>query len=105
MTNPYGFEDIDPNELQRRLDAGDATVIDVREEFEYAQGHIPGATLIPLGEIPSRVDEIPDDAILVCRTGARSGNACAWLATQGKANLANLDGGTMAWTMEGYDVE
>ncbi len=105
MMNPYGFEDIDPTELQRRASEDGATIIDCRESWEYEMGHVPGAILIPMGEIPGRVDEIPDGAVIVCATGNRSGNVCAWLATQGKENVANLDGGTQAWMMEGFDVE
>jgi rhodanese-related sulfurtransferase len=99
------YEDIDPDELQRRVDEQDAAVIDVREPWEYARGHVPGATLIPMGEIPGRMDEIPDGAVLVCATGNRSGHACAWLAEQGKEGLANLAGGTQGWILHGLDVE
>jgi rhodanese-related sulfurtransferase len=99
------YEDIDPNELQRRVDERGAPVIDVREPWEYARGHVPGATLIPMGEIPQRMDEIPDGAVLVCATGNRSGHACAWLAEQGKEGLANLAGGTQGWILHGFDVE
>ncbi len=102
-TAPY--EDIDPYELIRRVDEADATVIDVREPWEYQRGHVPGAVLIPMGDVPERIDEIPDGAVLVCATGNRSGHACAWLAAQGKRDLANLAGGTQGWTLHGLDVE
>lgn len=99
------YEDIDPYELMRRVDEEGATVIDVREAWEYGQGHVPGAVLIPLGDVPSRIDEIPDGAVLVCATGNRSGHACAWLAQHGKNGLANLEGGTYGWNLHGLELE
>jgi rhodanese-related sulfurtransferase len=98
------YEDIDPAELRRRVSERDAAVIDVREPWEFERGHVPGATLIPMGEIPRRIDEIPDGAVLVCASGNRSGYACAWLAEQGKEGLANLAGGTQGWILHGFDV-
>ena len=51
----------------------DVVLLDVREDWEYAEGHIPGAVLVPLGQIPDRLDEIPQDktVIAVCRSGNR----------------------------------
>lgn len=98
------YEDIDPYELMRRVDEHDAAVIDVRERWEYDQGHVPGAVLIPLDELSEREDEIPDGAVLVCASGNRSGVACGWLARRGKTGLANLAGGTQGWILHGLDV-
>lgn len=104
-TRTMSYEDIDPQELQRRVAEHDAPVIDVRESWEYAMGHVPGAILIPMNEIPSRVDDIEDGTVFVCASGNRSGQVCAWLAAQGKNDLANLAGGTQGWMMHGLDVE
>lgn len=98
------YDDIDAYEALRRIEDG-ATVIDVREPSEYAQGHVPGALLLPLGEVGARAEEIPDGAVLVCATGNRSGRACAWLAQQGKTGLANLAEGTQGWIQHGLSVE
>ena len=103
--NMHGYEDIDANEAKRRANEDGAVIIDCREAWEYEMGHVPGALLIPMGEIPERADEIPDGAIIVCASGNRSSNVCAWLAAQGRQNLANLAGGTQGWMMEGFDVE
>ncbi len=105
LTKTATYEDIDPYELMRRVNEEAATVIDVREPWEYQQGHVPGAILMPLGDVPDRIDEIPDGAVIVCATGNRSGHACAWLADRGKQGLANLAGGTYGWNLHGLDLE
>ncbi len=85
--------------------ADDAVVVDVREADEWAAGHAPNAVHIPLGELTSRLNEIPDgDTVpIVCRSGARSGRAVAWLAQQG-FDVANLDGGMKAWAAAGKQL-
>ena len=91
-----------PKELKEKLDGGEAlTLIDVREDNERAIGHI-GGTLIPLGEIPQRFEEIPRDkpVVVYCRSGGRSGRAIEFLEGQGFANLSNLVGGVLRWSDE-----
>ena len=105
VNQDFDYVDIDVHELRERMENGNATVIDVRESFEFDMGHIPGAKPMPLSTVPDNLDDIPDGAIFVCASGNRSGQACAWLAQQGKTGLANLAGGTQAWVMEGLDVE
>ncbi len=85
----------------------DVVLIDVREDWEYAEGHIPGATLIPLGEIPNRLDEISKDktVVAVCRSGNRSGQATDFLRKQGFDNVHNMQGGMNAWGQAGYEIE
>ncbi|WP_205471745.1 rhodanese-like domain-containing protein [Nocardioides sp. SYSU D00038] len=76
-------------------------VLDVREDFEWAEGHVEGATHIPLGELGQRLDDVPDGQVLVvCKVGARSGQAVAWLAQQGR-DVVNLDGGMLDWEAAG----
>lgn len=80
----------------------DHLLFDVREQHEFDEMEM-GGTLIPLGEIPSRFNEIPKEGkvIIHCRSGARSANAIAWLQqAQGYTNLYNLKGGIMAWKSE-----
>ncbi|MED3660497.1 rhodanese-like domain-containing protein [Ureibacillus sp. FSL K6-8385] len=89
-------------ELINLLDANeDLNIIDVREDFEVANGMIPGAVHIPLGELPERLEELDPskEYIIVCRSGNRSGKACQFLESQG-FNAVNLEGG-----MEAYDGE
>lgn len=77
-------------------------VVDVRMPDEYVEAHVPGAILIPLPELPARVDEIPDaDPVhLICRSGARSQKAAELLAAQGRS-VTNVAGGTLAWIESG----
>lgn len=85
----------------------DVVVLDVREQWEYDEGHIPGVTLIPMGEVSSRLDEIPTDkeVIVTCRSGNRSGQITEFLRQQGYDNVHNMDGGILAWEAAGYEVE
>ena len=77
-------------------------VVDVRMPDEYVEAHVPGALLIPLPELPSRVAEIPegDPVNLICRSGARSQKAAELLAAQGRS-VVNVAGGTLAWIESG----
>ena len=76
-------------------------VLDVREPVEWHHGHIEGATHVPLTDLPARVDEVPDgQVVVVCRVGARSARATAWLAHQG-LDVANLRGGMVEWADAG----
>jgi phage shock protein E len=99
--------DLSVAEVAAVMDGGKVMIVDVREEYEYNDGHIPGAELIPLGEIPGRLDEIPQDmpVILVCRSGNRSGQAYQYLTTQGYTDVHNMLGGMLEWSASGYDVE
>ena len=73
-------------------------VLDVREPWDWASGHIEGALHIPLGDLPQRVDELDPQAqtLVVCHVGARSASATAWLRQLGH-DVANLAGGMDAW--------
>ncbi len=79
----------------------DFQLIDVREAHEYDEANI-GATLIPLGEVPSHMAEISRDKKVVvhCRSGKRSANAIQFLEKQGFDNLYNLKGGILAYQQE-----
>lgn len=98
--------EIEADELARRRDEGAVHLVDVREPDEYVAGHVPGAVLVPLGEVPDRVDEFRSDGTtyVICRSGARSMRACEFLATQG-VDVANVAGGTMAWVESGRPVD
>ena len=85
----------------------DVFMLDVREPDEYAAGHIPGITLIPMGEIADRLSEIPTDqeVVVTCRTGNRSGQVVDFLRAQGFTNVHNMEGGIVAWEEAGFPVE
>jgi rhodanese-related sulfurtransferase len=91
---------ITPEEIRQRLERGEAlNLIDVREYDEVAQGMIPGARHIPLGELPERHSEIEQtgEIILVCRSGSRSGRACDYLSQLGYTGIKNMTGGMLAY--------
>ena len=74
---------------------------DVREPNEYELANI-GGTLIPLGQIASRIEEVPaeGDVVLMCRSGGRSAQATQMLRAAGRENVINLSGGITAWSRE-----
>jgi len=84
----------------------DVVLIDVREPDEFAAGHIPEATLIPLGQLSSRLSEIPKDktVVAVCRSGNRSGQATELLRQAG-FDAHNMGGGMISWEQAGFDVQ
>lgn len=90
------------DEIINLLDANeDLNIVDVREDDEVAQGMIPGAVHIPLGQIADRAGELDQSKpyILVCRGGRRSENACLILEEKG-FDVTNLEGGMMAYDGE-----
>ena len=72
----------------------DAVVLDVREDDEWVHGHIDGATHIPMGDVPARLDDLPegDPLYVTCRGGGRSGRVAAWLNQNG-FDAVNVAGG------------
>ncbi|GAB2940779.1 molybdopterin-synthase adenylyltransferase MoeB [Hymenobacter coalescens] len=89
-------------ELRRQLQsAAPPFLLDVREPAEFAAEHLPGATLLPLGQLAEQATLIPRHApvVVYCRSGARSARAVQQLETTlGFTNLLNLEGGILAWT-------
>lgn len=85
--------------------AGEVLILDVREPFEWDAGHIEQAQHLPMGDIPERLDDIPDDRSLVavCRSGARSEEAARFLKDKG-FDIESLDGGMKAWAQVGLPV-
>ena len=84
-----------------------ALIVDVRELDEWAAGHIPGATLIPLGELPSRQGELARDQpiVVVCRSGNRSAEGRDILLAAGFEAVTSVQGGMTDWTTAGLPVE
>lgn len=85
------------------LRADGALMLDVREPSEWASGHIPDATLIPLGQLEARVAEVPTDRIVVvvCRSGNRSAQGRDILLQAGRATVTSMAGGMNDWTAAG----
>jgi rhodanese-related sulfurtransferase len=93
--------EVSPNGAEGLIRWG-ALLLDVREPDEWAAGHVPGAVHIPLGQLVERVDELPEDrqVVVICRSGARSARAAAFLASSG-FDAVNLAGGMHAWAAAG----
>jgi sulfur-carrier protein adenylyltransferase/sulfurtransferase len=86
-------------DLKARLDKGDVWLLDVREPREYEITKIAGSTLIPLGELPKRLDEIPKDrdVAIHCKSGVRSAKAVNLLKEKGFERVQNVRGGILEW--------
>ena len=83
-----------------------AFILDVREPDEWNESHIPGATLIPLGELASRVSEVPQDqeVVVVCRSGNRSQQGRDILLSAGFTNVTSMAGGVNQWKAAGFET-
>lgn len=101
------YSDINSEEYREQFADLQHQFIDVREEEEHAEGHIPGAANIPLSDFMARVDEIDEDTavVLVCNTGVRSSQAALYLASMGYEQIFNLEEGTKGWMKKGYAVD
>jgi rhodanese-related sulfurtransferase len=94
--------DITSAELKARQQAGETPlIIDVREPWEFEESRISGSQNIPLGTLPTKLDDLEEskdeEVIVHCKSGARSSAAKAFLTQQGFANVRNLEGGIMAY--------
>lgn len=96
-------DEVSVTELKKLMDEkADIFVLDVREPHEYQIAQIPGTTLIPLGEVDERIDELDAEADIIvhCRSGKRSATACNILQANGFKKVRNLTGGILAWAQE-----
>ncbi len=103
----FGIREVDPAGLQKMLDSGEKVhLIDVRSASEVAQGVIEGSEFMPLHTLPLRMNELPKDETIVfyCRSGARSAQACMFLAQNTGMNAVNLRGGIISWYQAGMKV-
>lgn len=94
------YQDIRAEELKGMIDAKeDIILLDVREQYEFDQGHIAGSILIPTGQITSRINELDKNKtiVVICASGARSAQVAGYLVEQGFAKVKNLVGGIMSW--------
>jgi len=106
--------EVDPAEVHAQLNGGGngnggVTIVDVRESDEIAQGHLPGAKLVPRGHLESRIDgAVPDRSshvVLYCASGNRSALAARTLQELGYENVASMTGGITLWKDRGYKVD
>jgi rhodanese-related sulfurtransferase len=101
---PYPLE-ITVAQASEKRDQG-AFILDVREPSEWTQFHIPDATLIPLGDLPSRLSEVPTDreVVVVCRTGNRSAQGRDILLKAGYTQVTSMAGGVTKWQAQGLPI-
>ena len=101
------IQEIEVSELAELRDNGETIrVIDIRQPAELNGGTIPGAEALPMHIIPLRINEFERDEklVMVCRSGARSAQACMFMQQQGYGNVFNLRGGMIAWAGSGLEI-
>jgi rhodanese-related sulfurtransferase len=105
----WNIKEIDAPQLARWLEkkTDDIRVIDVRHPNEIAMGTVPGAQPMPLHTLPFKFAELERDKelVVICRSGARSAQAVAFLQRQGFENVYNLRGGMIGWAQNGLPAE
>jgi rhodanese-related sulfurtransferase len=99
--------ELSPSEAYDAWQAGDLSIVDIREQGEHNQTHIPGVPLIPMSMLAERMDELPDGPLVIlCRSGDRSARVTEYLSSVGAhGEVANLDGGIIAWVQDGLPYE
>ncbi|MDQ6982226.1 MAG: rhodanese-like domain-containing protein [Mariprofundus sp.] len=107
-----GYENVRVAHAYEHWQQGDQSkspfiLLDVRTPEEYAEGHIKGATLIPVQVLAERINAVPHDkqVYIYCHSGTRSARASKLLAGHGYTNIENIKGGIVAWKQAGYPVE
>lgn len=104
-----GIQEVDTVEAVQLINRRDALVLDVREQSEYATGHISNSRHIPLGALPNRLREVEKykkkPVLVICRSGHRSAGACGMLRKQGFGEVRALKGGIQAWEEAKLPVE
>lgn len=98
--------DVDVHTVASIKDRPDVYLLDVREQWEYDESHLPGVNLLPMAEIPANLAKIPTDkeVIVTCRSGNRSSQITDYLRQNGFSNVHNMQGGILAWQQAGYEV-
>jgi hydroxyacylglutathione hydrolase len=104
------IQDITSQDLYSLMVSGNGSkpvILDVREPWEYQQGHLPGAVLIPLGQLAGRVKELDSEkaVAVVCQSGNRSQSGAAVLGQNQFKTIYNLLGGTSDWARQGLPLE
>ncbi|WP_199434659.1 MBL fold metallo-hydrolase [Qaidamihabitans albus] len=102
-----GAPQITVDQLRRRREQAEVTLLDVRQPGEWHAGHVPGATHITGAELPDRIGELPAGTpiAVMCGSGYRSSVAASLLARHGLPDISNVTGGMTAWTRAGLPVE
>jgi rhodanese-related sulfurtransferase len=101
------FTRISVEEAKEMIDKGDVQVVDTREPYEHAEGHVADALNIPHMATLPRVAELATDRpiLFICKSGQRSAVAAEFAATMGLTDLYNVEGGHDDWREAGYPIE
>lgn len=101
------FPDLTVQALVEAFPSGDLTILDVREPVEWETGYAPGAVLISLGSLRSRLEEISRDAVVavICEAGVRSSTAASLLQAAGFPRVTTVSEGMSAYRRAGFPVE
>ncbi len=106
---PPPYMVLGPQEVAEKLKTSRPLIVDVREQYEYTQGHIKGSKNIPLRQLAERLTQLgPNkdrEIIMVCASGGRSSSASGYLVREGYTNICNLNGGMMSWQRAGLPVQ
>lgn len=104
-----GIKEVDHIAAMQLINHKNALMLDVREQSEYAAGHVLNSKLIPLGKLKERIGELEKyrerPIVVICRSGQRSASACGLLGKQGFAQAYNLNGGIIAWQKASLPLE
>ena len=103
----FGVKEIDATTLKEMMDKDeDIQLLDVRSQAEYAQGIIEGGEFVPLHTIPLKMNDLDKEktTVFYCRSGARSAQACAYVAQNAGIEALNLRGGIIAWYQAGFEI-
>ncbi len=104
----FGIKEIEAGALAEWVSTQNKSIkiIDVREMSEIQGGTIPGAIPMPLATVPLRLSELEpeEEVVMICRSGARSAQACMFMQQQGFKNVYNLRGGMFAWAGSGQPI-
>ena len=104
-----GIQEINASQLSDMIRNGAESfrLVDVRSSIEMAQGMLPGAEAVPMHLVPLRIEEFrrAGKIVFYCRTGARSGQVCAFLQQNGVDSVVNLQGGIVDWYRKGHPIE
>ncbi len=103
-----GYKEVEPNEAVGLMNHQDAVLLDVRENSEYAEGHIQNSVHIPLSALDKQMAQLESargkPVVIGCRSGHRSARACGMLRKAGFEQVYNLRGGVMAWQSAGLPL-
>lgn len=101
------FRDLKIDEIRKLIDEGGREIVDVREDWEWNKGHVPGARHVVLSSILAnpKAHQFKDGTIFVCAVGERSGVASEMAVALGVKDVVNFRGGTNAWKAAGLPLE